>query len=1150
MTQHTRGRFHYPLPQVKDAQLLLRDTTGTLLSTIPIDSAEWYGWLQDHTHQSFSYQTPTGAITLRREQQRRGSYWYAYQSQRGKVHKAYAGKSEHLSLERLQTVAATLLQSSAIPSHVDVGLHLFGSPHLLSHQQNVALHSTKMFALLTYLALHRRPQSREHLATLFWPDSMAAAARKNLRNLLWSMHSALGIGIIQGNEQVTLKKYVWTDVQEFEQVCQQVAMQARGKLSSGMNVPLAPTEAGAHVATLMSLYQGPLLQGIQLNDLLELDLWLGAERERLQQQYFQALSTLIHIQAAAGKWSEVLTIAHSVVALDPLQESMYHMLMKAYAYLGQRTNALRQYDLLKAALDRELGVAPLVETQQLRDAIVNGTLHSDSITSPHDVPQKSAQSASKVNPSPFIGRQLEYDLLQNALAEAARSPGQAHVVLINGEVGIGKSMLWQTWSSSLQPGYTAVELQCLASTQALPFAPLITFLRSQQTMQRITALLPRPPLWVSDVAGLVPDLQAIIPNAGIPTALSSRDELLRMFEAIAQSVLALSSQPLVLWVDDLHWADQTTLDWFNYFVQRQGDKPLLVVAAYRPEDAPPSLIQFTSQWARLGILQHLSLSPLTQDESTALVIALGGEQARSAAIYEQSAGNPYFISELVRSAPHSVPTALADLLQARLERLPEVALQVLQAAAILLPDTDIPTLRRTSGRTEEETLEALENLFRAGLLREQGQQYAFVHPLVATIIVDHMSGIRRAALHRRVAAVLESMYAEEIPTVAGRLFRHYQAVNMGRQAAHFAEIAATYALSLAAPAEAVFFYQEALALAPTPLRQFGLGVALIWQGKLEDAKAVLEVAQGAFDEQGNWQGVAQTSFELAKLCLAMGDSHGVLRWAEQGREALVSTDDAAMHAVAQYLLGLGCRVCGHALLEAETHLLEASQLAQTAQYLELRATISVELGNVYAQQGDPARAVKACEEAVRLAGRAKDRFQEILGHNNAAYYALLQGNLEWAQEHITIGLALAEKHAVAVPCQWLYSTQGELALAQKQWEEAATWFTRGLMEAEHYGNREQIANYHANLGLSAQGRGDLERAVLLLEQARTEATLIAAPHLHIQIHLWLTELYLLREEYAAAKEVLNRASKLLETSDLGLLRNCFQQLQTKLRSIL
>src|SRR2546429_3926548 len=113
---------------------------------------------------------------------------------------------------------------------------------------------------------------------------MAAAARKNLRNLLWSMHSALGIGIIQGNEQVTLKKYVWIDVQEFEQVCQQIAMQARGKLSSGMNVPLAPIEAGAHVATLMSLYQGPFLQGIQLNELLQLNLLLVAESENLQPQ--------------------------------------------------------------------------------------------------------------------------------------------------------------------------------------------------------------------------------------------------------------------------------------------------------------------------------------------------------------------------------------------------------------------------------------------------------------------------------------------------------------------------------------------------------------------------------------------------------------------------------------------------------------------------------------------------------------------------------------------------------------------------------------------------------------------------------------------------------------------------------------------------
>src|SRR5256886_14523165 len=105
---------------------------------------------------------------------------------------------------------------------------------------------------------------------------MAAAARKNLRNLVWSRHSAVGIEIIEGNEQVTLKKYVWTDVQEFEQVCQQVAMQARGKLSSGMNVPLALTEAGGTNATLLSLFPGALLQRVSLVHPLGLYLWTCA----------------------------------------------------------------------------------------------------------------------------------------------------------------------------------------------------------------------------------------------------------------------------------------------------------------------------------------------------------------------------------------------------------------------------------------------------------------------------------------------------------------------------------------------------------------------------------------------------------------------------------------------------------------------------------------------------------------------------------------------------------------------------------------------------------------------------------------------------------------------------------------------------------
>jgi ATP/maltotriose-dependent transcriptional regulator MalT len=105
----------------------------------------------------------------------------------------------------------------------------------------------------------------------------------------------------------------------------------------------------------------------------------------------------------------------------------------------------------------------------------------------------------------------------------------------------------------------------------------------------------------------------------------------------------------------------------------------------------------------------------------------------------------------------------------------------------------------------------------------------------------------------------------------------------------------------------------------------------------------------------------------------------------------------------------------------------------------------------------------------------------------------------------------------------LYSTRGEIALAEHQWDEAESWFKRGLAETEHYGNLEQAANYRANLGLAARGRGDLDSALTLLETARTSAAGLTAPHLQTQIDLWLAELYLERGERAAAGEALARA---------------------------
>ncbi len=174
-----------------------------------------------------------------------------------------------------------------------------------------------------------------------------------------------------------------------------------------------------------------------------------------------------------------------------------------------------------------------------------------------------------------------------------------------------------------------------------------------------------------------------------------------------------------------------------------------------------------------------------------------------------------------------MPIALSELIRARLARLPGPAQQVLQSAAVLDPDFDLALLRRASGRDEQETLDALDTLLGAAVLVERsggrGDEYAFAHPLVATIVRAGSSGARRAFLNRRAAEAIVATHAGRLPPVAGRLAAHYAEAGDLAQAATYAESAGDYALSLAAFDEAVAFFRRALDTEPRLPGAWGWG---------------------------------------------------------------------------------------------------------------------------------------------------------------------------------------------------------------------------------------------------------------------------------------------------------------------------------------
>jgi tetratricopeptide (TPR) repeat protein len=617
-----------------------------------------------------------------------------------------------------------------------------------------------------------------------------------------------------------------------------------------------------------------------------------------------------------------------------------------------------------------------------------------------------------------------------------------------------------------------------------------------------------------------------------------------LFEAFVQILLTIDDQPLVLFIDDLHWVDQATLDWLVYLSDRLQQHRLLLVGTYRPDEASPRLSRVTAGWGRLGILHRLPLQRLTLTESTELVTALGRSGDEAEPLHTRSAGNPYFLTELSQAEVEGTPPGLTELIRTRLSHLPDDARQILQAAAVLQDDFDLNTLRQTSGRGEEETLNALDVLLEAAVLIERNGGYEFAHPLVASVVRDDLSLARRSFLHRRAAEALELVHANQLDALAGKLSAHYGQAGRPVLAADYAERAAKRSLELGAYAEAVASYRRAVQLEDTPLRRLGLGQALIALDDVETGREELKAAGAFFEREQKPTEAGRAYLELALSYLPAGSGDEVLKWANKAVSSSETPPDPAMHARLHHLLAAGGLLAGEPLAQAEAHLLEAIELAEANDLPQLASIGRFELGNVLAQRGRLRQAIESFDAALVLAGDSL--IQRILSHNNLAYHLMLAGDLTEALDQINTALALADEHALLGGRQYLYSTRGEIALAFGELDGAEAWLEKALTEARRNGNLPHAAGIKANFGLVARDRGDLDEALLLLEEARGAVATLSSAFLQIKIDLWLAELYLVRGERAAAGQALDRAQTRLSGSEMLGLQAWANRVQVRL----
>jgi predicted ATPase len=715
---------------------------------------------------------------------------------------------------------------------------------------------------------------------------------------------------------------------------------------------------------------------------------------------------------------------------------------------------------------------------------------------------------------PFVGRDAELAILQQ-LQDGPK------LILIEGEPGIGKSCLAEQFiriSGALGFVGAARELE-----HTLPYHPVIDALRTllaHADWPVFSRNLDLAPIWRAEIARLLPEL---LPN-GPPPALA--DET-RLWEALSQLLQSLArARQVVLFFDDIQWADTTTLGLLAYLARRSSNAPLTLVAAARPTAPRSGLATLIQTLTREGRIVRMPLARLGSEEIRTLANTISPSYPQPLAEWlERGAeGNPYITVELIRYARDQrllaangtlfpellstspiVPQTVESLIQSRLERLSSPARLMLDIAVAAGREFVFEIIAHASALPESAVLDGLDEL-RAGRLIEPlpDGRWRFDHSLTMEVAYREVGEPRHRRLHRRVAEALEVVHADQIDSVAGVLAWHLAEAGAEQRAAIFALRAARRASGLAAWQEAITFYRMALVGRPTSERlpiTIELGEALSHIGDpatIETYHQAIGLAQAL----GEHAALDAARLALGRALIQQARYAEVIALVRQIREQ--GHPGSAVRA--ELVWGIALSVEGADLAAASQHLLIAEQLSDTQADPATHSNIVFELGSVCAQQGDLSAAIAYYREALADAERDPSAVnQRILAHNNLAYHLHLLGDQQ-AEEQANAGLQLAQEAGILSLQPFLRSTLGEIALARNDLDHAEHEFSEGLALAERIHMPERVAGLTANLGLVAQRRGQETLAVHRLSAAQAQADGLGLPHMAAQIRIWLTPL--------------------------------------------
>ncbi len=671
----------------------------------------------------------------------------------------------------------------------------------------------------------------------------------------------------------------------------------------------------------------------------------------------------------------------------------------------------------------------------------------------------------------MVGRRAEFDQARALWRKAAQGEGQ--LLLISGEPGVGKTRLMREiiTHAEVSRGRSLIG-ECYAEGNP-PYGAFAQIVRNALAQPGENGEVVSDFI-LSDLLTLAPDLRTTYPHVSPNTQLSPEAQRQRLVENLVAFVANLAQRsPLVIVIDDIHWADSGTLYLFQHLARRLQDQPVMLIATYREVELTEArplqelLVELNRQ--RLG--SRIKLSRLDRASTLDLleaILAASVAEEFAAAIYAETEGNPFFVEEVCKALVESgklyfadgewqsvgledleIPQSIQVAIESRLAKLPEASLDALRMAAVLGREFDYAVLQKALDCNEATLIPALEAAVQAQLIQEVPRKsdvtFYFVHALIPAALAESLSSLRRRALHRQALQALEALRPEE----PGRLGHH--ALEAGDL-----EKTLTYSARAGNEAYAKFAYDDAL-------RQFRRAIEAAQElGKGEALAALYEKAGDAYVSRG-----------LIPEAVA------------EYKQAIAYLQEEAARAAVQVKMGAALITVGDEQgvpeLEAMIYELDPQKHPRPL------ASAYAGLGRHLHLHGHFTDAIHQYQQALALAEPLGDArlLSSIYALLAAAYQHLadVPQSIAWAQKSVDLGSSQNNPLFTSIG----YEVMGEDALLTGEWHKGIEYAGRNKKLSHSYGMQDRLAWADFSEGWGLWGIGNLPESVSVLEEGRALA---------------------------------------------------------------